>query len=592
MLWGKRLEKQIINLKIFAEHGTNDEQGQQLSGRWKQYTKSMADAMDSLFLPNRNRFSTDAIHATRTATFTDGNNTHYRITVTNRMALGKEAKKSRNELFVDANLSYQRAQRNNFMKYDIRYFEPQTAAELRQQYTDNPSKAYLYEIGANYTRLLTKPADRLHTLLLTASYKYIQNYKSAENNLYRIDRLPDYNQNQYTLGMLPSTREALLQVMDKTNSFESRKMDRANDTWLKLNYIHKVPQQGITYKAKADIHTKLLNEELNYFREKSFSRKRQKLLFNPIIMLEYQKTDSTGNKNIELHYQPSQQPPALLSMLNIHDDTDPLHIKKGNENLKDARYHTLTLSYNTMRMSTYMPNWNTSITYTNHQNAIATATLYNKEKGISTTQLTNVSGNWSLALTGSYTQSIDKEQKHSINLTLAGQYASNIDLTTVENAANVKSRVNTTMLNAMCNLYFVPNKNLMLTLNANTTYQRTSSDRPLFVKSNVWNHMASMALNWKLPHGIELSTSIIDNKLSGYNDPQMNENHLTWNARVLKKMVKGKLTIALEAFDILKDMSNTQIQLNEQGRIETWTNSIPHYAMLHIGYKFLHGRKR
>ena len=60
---------------------------------------------------------------------------------------------------------------------------------------------------------------------------------------------------------------------------------------------------------------------------------------------------------------------------------------------------------------------------------------------------------------------------------------------------------------------------------------------------------------------------------------------LVWNARVSKTFTKAGLTVMLDAFDILGNLSNISQVLNSQGRTETYRNSIPRYIMAHVIYR-------
>ena len=63
----------------------------------------------------------------------------------------------------------------------------------------------------------------------------------------------------------------------------------------------------------------------------------------------------------------------------------------------------------------------------------------------------------------------------------------------------------------------------------------------------------------------------------------MNTNNLVWNARLERTF--GKFTVMADGFDLLGKLSNVRKVINAQGRTETWYNTVPRYAMLHIMYK-------
>ena len=64
----------------------------------------------------------------------------------------------------------------------------------------------------------------------------------------------------------------------------------------------------------------------------------------------------------------------------------------------------------------------------------------------------------------------------------------------------------------------------------------------------------------------------------------MNTDDIVWNATLSKKLLKKRVTLSLDGFDILGQLSNVTQTLNGQGRYETWRNVIPCYAMLRLTY--------
>lgn len=70
-----------------------------------------------------------------------------------------------------------------------------------------------------------------------------------------------------------------------------------------------------------------------------------------------------------------------------------------------------------------------------------------------------------------------------------------------------------------------------------------------------------------------------------YSDKSLNTDTPVWNLRVAKKFLKGRLSVMLNSFDILDNISDIRQALNAQGRTETWPLSIPRYAILHAVYR-------
>lgn len=70
----------------------------------------------------------------------------------------------------------------------------------------------------------------------------------------------------------------------------------------------------------------------------------------------------------------------------------------------------------------------------------------------------------------------------------------------------------------------------------------------------------------------------------GYGSMEMNRNDIILNASASQSLMKGKLIVRIEAFDLLNQLSSTQYEVNAQGHTETWYRSLPNYVMLHLVY--------
>jgi len=79
----------------------------------------------------------------------------------------------------------------------------------------------------------------------------------------------------------------------------------------------------------------------------------------------------------------------------------------------------------------------------------------------------------------------------------------------------------------------------------------------------------------------------------------MNTDELVWNISLSRsfpnpfgKKVGGTLVARLEGFDLLNQLSCTQLIINGQGRQETIFNTLPRYLMFHLIYNFARTPKK
>lgn len=78
----------------------------------------------------------------------------------------------------------------------------------------------------------------------------------------------------------------------------------------------------------------------------------------------------------------------------------------------------------------------------------------------------------------------------------------------------------------------------------------------------------------------------------GYGSSRLNTDDFVLNASISQPFLKGRLIARIEAFDLLHQLSNTQYEVNAQGRTETWYRSLPHYVMAHVVYHWNKNPKR
>ena len=129
-------------------------------------------------------------------------------------------------------------------------------------------------------------------------------------------------------------------------------------------------------------------------------------------------------------------------------------------------------------------------------------------------------------------------------------------------------------------------KSYSIGLRADVRYTNATSPRTDFTTINVadFNYGVNAQLN--LPWNFSLSTDLTMYSRRGYEDRTMNSNDLVWNARLTNaSLLHGNLVFILDGFDILGQLSTVRRTLNAQGRTETWYNTVPRYAMLHIVYR-------
>ena len=207
------------------------------------------------------------------------------------------------------------------------------------------------EASALYACLLVNDTVGQNSVYLRPSYTIRQSYDNTRYNLYRIDQVEGYREQDYTLGMLPSEREALLAAIDNSNSYRSsmHTTQQTAETSLYFSHGDGTAKPQLSLSARLPLEWK--REHLVYFRSKDYEKERHSVFFNPMVDFRYQFNDSTGTRYVECAYSTSQSVPELSTLLDIRDDANPLNVTLGNPNLKRARSHNVNLSAALFRMS-------------------------------------------------------------------------------------------------------------------------------------------------------------------------------------------------------------------------------------------------
>lgn len=113
-----------------------------------------------------------------------------------------------------------------------------------------------------------------------------------------------------------------------------------------------------------------------------------------------------------------------------------------------------------------------------------------------------------------------------------------------------------------------------------------SSDAPDFEPFCYTSLNCGLSVTANLPWGIDLSTDLMAYTRCGYDDPQMNTTDWVWNAQLSRAMGKRKQwVVKATGFDLLQQLSSIKQEVNAQGRIETWHNTTPSYAIVTLMYR-------
>ena len=474
----------------------------------------------------------------------------------------------------DFSANYDRYTADQFSLSDIQYTNGQTPRDFRNTYGDNGHQNW--KIKANTKYEICWPDKKI-----TPEYEYNYKYNKTSNMLYRLDRLADCDSTIW--DMLPSAREALIDVLDRNNSYDFHEYQ--NHHRFKLQVI-----SGEEYSDKKafvnywrlQLPLRIAHNNLNYNRLGRHDVRRHAVFFEPNFDIKGTISDIKWGFSASMW----SEIPDMTMLVGYRDDTNPLNIRLGNPDLRNQHYYSASLDLRRW-VSKHQQSYWMNIGYNQRDNAVAYATEFDKTTGISTVRPVNVNGNWSTNVSFGLGRALGKSDKFTINNQLRYNYHHSVDMATVSGfASTVCSIVNNHQFGDNLRLTFRPNDNYEFTLHGGGTYYLVNSRREGFENINAGDYQVGFNTTLNLPAKFQFTTDLTMYARRGYQQSEMNTTDWVWNAQLTRSFLNGKLLAKLKGFDILQQLSNTRYVMNEQGRTESWHNGIPRYVMLSLSYRF------
>jgi len=384
--------------------------------------------------------------------------------------------------------------------------------------------------------------------------------------------------------LAPSATEGGRLPLDVDNSYHSRLTAMSYKPGVHIQYeYHPSFQSPHVLTLFADLSANIKNEKLNYEKGKySDLIKRTTTFFRPQFQVRYTRWNDNSHTALEAYYQFSQSAPSLTYKLRTEDTSNPTAIYLNNPDLGNSSTHSVGLRFNRFWKRTHR-SINADASYSKSDNTIAQARYYNRNTGVSTWRPENIDGNWNLNGNVGYVVPFGRGEAFQFSGSTSASFVNSVDYAT-ETETLTRSVVRNLSIGQQAGLSYKFGQH-SVGINGRVSWQHAKSQIHLFAPINamLYNARANCLLNFT--YGWQVSTDLNLYARRGYSDSTLNTTDWIWNASVAKNFLKGQLTVKAEAVDILGQISQVSNVINAQGRTETWMNSLPRYAMLHVIYR-------
>lgn len=462
------------------------------------------------------------------------------------------------------------------------------AVDFRNRYYDKPADDRKGYAEARYFfRYVENDSVYGH---VQPFYRFDYAYSSEQNPLYRLDALPGWGaEADRPLGQLPSTRDSLQRCIDAQNSWFSTLRTLTHQGG--LHFLHKQPLRRhgwLTLSARLPLRHQRLR--MDYERgDEPYYVDRGDFFVEPQAGLQWYplQGDQYGAiMKLSLDYALSGAQPSALYLVDVRDDSDPLHVSLGNAGLANTYTHQVSAQF-ARTWPKRSVSFDTQLSYGRVKNAVAMKQVYDRATGVSTTQPVNVDGNYNLSSTTSLNIPFDREQKFVLWLYSYLRYDHSRDLTFVSGAeASALNVVHTVRTEQQAALTWMPSGRGRLKGQVSVCRTRATGDREDFTAVRALDLECKLEGNVKLPADFSLNADFSFLRRYGYGDTDAGNHLWTLNARLDKSLLKNKLALAVEGVNLLAKKIYTESEINAQGRTETYYDILPRYVLFHVIYKF------
>ncbi|MEJ8769259.1 outer membrane beta-barrel protein [Prevotella sp. HCN-7019] len=457
------------------------------------------------------------------------------------------------------------------------FYSGDGSTEFMNRYNDKiPSRGYNLNFMTDYHLGLSGKAS------VSFTYKLRSGYRKSEDKLYRLENIDGWGlDTEHPLGTLPSVREYLATI-DSRNSYNSSLHVNNND--LGVSGMFSVFDNDKSSMNIFPILTlSLQTERFKYSRaviDTAFTRTTPFL--NPSIEMKWYTKDVKCG--IEFKYYMENRTPEMLYSVGFVDDADPMVTTNyGNKDLKNKRTHNFSLNFINRKRST---SYSASVTFSTSFNDIAMGYVYDRATGRREYSFYNVDGNRNINMNLNANGPVDKKKRLYFNSSTSWRYINSVDMIGDElTSAPQKSTVRTSVLSEDLNFDYSLGKH-SVGMKGSFAWTSSNGDLDNFTTINAYNYNYGLTSMVSLPWNFKLDTDFTVYSRRGYEDTSMNDDNFVWNARLTRSLLKGKLTLRADAFDILHQLKKVERTINTQGRVERYYNTPPRYVLIHAIYRF------
>lgn len=418
----------------------------------------------------------------------------------------------------------------------------------KDQFLAQDEKGQELRLRLNYVEPLTK------SLFLQLNYQFRGQFSQTEREVHDFDPLT----NGYNTLNTSSSYELNSNFYSHRAGLALKRLVGALDLTAGLNVD---PSKLVTTRTYSTQPERVIRQSVTNF--------------SPTFRLNYKPSRAF---NLRLDYRGMSFQPSANQLSPINDETNPLVVYVGNENLRPGFRHNLFGS-----MGMFWAKKQSSLNLFFHgnitENNIVSKSSYNTTTGVRTFGYENVNGNWMAGLGGFYTTPIFGK-RFSLRIGTRNNYAHSVGFSNGER--NLAKTLNLSEELTIAYRY----GNIDTSLKGLWSISRVKNSLSNLLSSTTQDYGLHWDSNIQLPLNLQLESQVRHTQTTGYAEG-FNFGQTLVNVGLSYSFLKNKAaTIRLKVYDLLAEQRNVFRSVSALAITSQETNIIGRYAMLHFIYKF------
>ncbi len=479
---------------------------------------------------------------------------------------------------LGVNATYNKFGNKNFSDYRLDYFGSQSPSDYRNRYYKHPVERYNWEVrGDYYINFLNGLTVRAYTL-------FNQDNNNDDERAYRLDWLDGWSNGLYPLGQLPADRGLLAQALSPDESVYSNNMTRTSQNGLNATYYKRTNKYYRYLQVQLPFF--VTNNKVHYSRGGQHQHiDRTETYINGSVTSNF--TWGEWRRMLRANFWHTTEVADVFNHVTIPDDRNPLAIRMGNPDLKNAHRYRASLYYKYTLKNKRWSLWG-QVDGLVKTDPTVQAFSYDRATGVYTYRNVNGDKFFNSWLIGGLSGFLDKNQRWSLdyNAELQRNIGQTADLGSDGKESELYDYHQTTVMQDV-RLRYSKGK-LNSSLNGKFVFNKLKYDTPM---RNDFN-----TRTFEVGHNFQYTVPMVELQLASqlnwyYQDNTMegmpNRSNLIWNIYVSRSLLKDKsLLLKFSAFDILGDMKQQNFTVGGNSFTASTQERLDQYFMLSLAWQF------